>query len=335
MVTDHPTQWESPDASPAAESAAAPPAIAYGGFWRRFVAYMADSLILGLLFVPVAVPLVLDPGGILWVILLVVVALLGIAYFPFFWARTGSTPAMAALGLRVVRADDGRVISVLRAIGRYLGFALATIPLYIGLIWAAFEPRKRGWHDMLAGTVVIRIPEASKGKRVATYVAAALGLVAILVVPTAVAFFVTLASLTAEVGQDAPGFDAGAPIAAPTTMAFTDLRIGHCFNPTADFLEVSVEGVPCDDPHIYELVAVRELPAGEYPATIAAQDELATSACQQSVLQYVGLSRADDVYISYIGLFEADWQAGDRRVWCIVHNEGVTPVEGSAQDGWR
>jgi uncharacterized RDD family membrane protein YckC len=27
--------------------------------------------------------------------------------------------------------------------------------LYIGLIWVAFEPRKRGWHDMMADTVVI------------------------------------------------------------------------------------------------------------------------------------------------------------------------------------
>jgi uncharacterized RDD family membrane protein YckC len=27
----------------------------------------------------------------------------------------------------------------------------------IGFIWAAFEPRKRAWHDMAAGTVVIHI----------------------------------------------------------------------------------------------------------------------------------------------------------------------------------
>jgi uncharacterized RDD family membrane protein YckC len=26
----------------------------------------------------------------------------------------------------------------------------------MGLLWVAFDPRKQGWHDKLAGTVVIR-----------------------------------------------------------------------------------------------------------------------------------------------------------------------------------
>jgi uncharacterized RDD family membrane protein YckC len=26
----------------------------------------------------------------------------------------------------------------------------------LGIIWVAFDPRKQGWHDKLAGTVVVR-----------------------------------------------------------------------------------------------------------------------------------------------------------------------------------
>jgi len=39
---------------------------------------------------------------------------------------------------------------------RFIGFIIADACLTIGLIWAAFDSRKRGWHDMIGGTVVIR-----------------------------------------------------------------------------------------------------------------------------------------------------------------------------------
>jgi uncharacterized RDD family membrane protein YckC len=38
---------------------------------------------------------------------------------------------------------------------RYLGFTVAGLVCYLGLIWAAFDDRKQGWHDKLANTVVI------------------------------------------------------------------------------------------------------------------------------------------------------------------------------------
>ena len=43
-----------------------------------------------------------------------------------------------------------------RALGRFLGYLISTIALYIGLIWAAFDPRKQGWHDKIASTFVVR-----------------------------------------------------------------------------------------------------------------------------------------------------------------------------------
>jgi uncharacterized RDD family membrane protein YckC len=63
---------------------------------------------------------------------------------------------MVFFGLRVVRSADGGRVGLQRAMLRLVGFLLAAIPLEIGLVWAAFDERKRGWHDMVAGTVVIR-----------------------------------------------------------------------------------------------------------------------------------------------------------------------------------
>ena len=39
---------------------------------------------------------------------------------------------------------------------RYLGYYVSAIPFGLGLLWVAFDPRKQGWHDKMAGTVVVR-----------------------------------------------------------------------------------------------------------------------------------------------------------------------------------
>jgi len=30
------------------------------------------------------------------------------------------------------------------------------LPLFLGIVWVAFDRRKQGWHEKLAGTVVVR-----------------------------------------------------------------------------------------------------------------------------------------------------------------------------------
>jgi uncharacterized RDD family membrane protein YckC len=58
--------------------------------------------------------------------------------------------------MQVVGVADGNKIDVVRGLLRYVGIILSIIPLFLGLIWAAFDPRKQGWHDKMAQTVVIR-----------------------------------------------------------------------------------------------------------------------------------------------------------------------------------
>ena len=125
----------------------------FAGFWIRFVALIIDW------FIVLAIVIVLA----ITVIGLLAVIPVGIGYFPFLWWKRGATFGQSALGLRVVRAIDGGPIDGGMAVIRALVFWGETITaswLFIGVIgfaWAAFEPRKRAWHDMAAGTVVIHI----------------------------------------------------------------------------------------------------------------------------------------------------------------------------------
>ena len=82
--------------------------------------------------------------------------LMVLIYFVFFWTLVGYTPGKALLGLRIVR-QDGRPLSVGRALFRYLGYWVSAIPLFMGFIWILFDRQHEGWHDKLANTHVVYI----------------------------------------------------------------------------------------------------------------------------------------------------------------------------------
>ncbi|MEE9336167.1 MAG: RDD family protein [Granulosicoccaceae bacterium] len=73
-----------------------------------------------------------------------------------FWFFFGATPGKMLLGLKIVRASDSSKIGIGRSILRFLAYIPATVILGIGFIWAAFDKRKQGLHDKIAGTVVIK-----------------------------------------------------------------------------------------------------------------------------------------------------------------------------------
>jgi uncharacterized RDD family membrane protein YckC len=73
-----------------------------------------------------------------------------------FWIYKSATPGKMMLHLHIVDAKSGCKPSTMQFVGRYLGYYVAAIPLFLGFVWVAFDKRKQGWHDKLAGTVVIR-----------------------------------------------------------------------------------------------------------------------------------------------------------------------------------
>ena len=91
-------------------------------------------------------------------------ALLSLAYSVFFHGFTGRTPGKALAGIEV-RTGDGAAIGWDRAILRWLGAALGLACAGVGIVWALFEPRRRGWADLISGTVVA-LPRRGPGTEV-------------------------------------------------------------------------------------------------------------------------------------------------------------------------
>lgn len=135
---------------------AAPAAVsgAKAGFWIRFLAIFIDGVILAVIQLIIASILgssTSGRGGI--------GTLLGLIYYVFFWSSAspwpGQTIGNKLLNIRVIKTD-GSDLSLVVALIRYVGLVVSILVIFIGVIWAAFDPNKQGWHDKIAGTYVIK-----------------------------------------------------------------------------------------------------------------------------------------------------------------------------------
>ena len=134
----------------------------YAGFWQRAVALLIDWLIV----VVIAMPIIVVTFGAAYFSLdpvrrsgdLAIAAVVG-AIIVGFWRYCGATPGKLAVGVRIVDAATGGPPSTLRLVIRLLCYVVSALPFYLGFLWAAFDRRKQGWHDKIAGTVVIQEPD--------------------------------------------------------------------------------------------------------------------------------------------------------------------------------
>ena len=76
-------------------------------------------------------------------------------YCGAFWALTGQTPGQRLLKIGVVD-HHGKTPSLLAVVIRVLAQAVALAPAALGWIWLAIDREKRGWHDHLARTWVVK-----------------------------------------------------------------------------------------------------------------------------------------------------------------------------------
>ncbi|WP_422464133.1 MULTISPECIES: RDD family protein [unclassified Endozoicomonas] len=133
----------------------------YAGFWVRFGASIIDSLIIFGVTLP-------------WLMMIY-----GEQYFysedfiqggsdfllsyvmPFvatvlFWVYKSATPGKMAIKAIVVDEKTGNKPTIQQSVIRYIGYFLSMLPIFLGFFWVAWDGKKQGWHDKLAGTVVIR-----------------------------------------------------------------------------------------------------------------------------------------------------------------------------------
>jgi uncharacterized RDD family membrane protein YckC len=133
------------------------PGVEFAGHGARLVAYVVDILIQGALSIAVFLGTLVATAAFPPFFILGIVGWFAItvAYFPYFWARSGQTPGMKVMGIKVVRDADGGPVTQGEAILRLVGYWVSGFVFYIGFIWIFIDSRRRGWHDLIAGTVVI------------------------------------------------------------------------------------------------------------------------------------------------------------------------------------
>jgi uncharacterized RDD family membrane protein YckC len=149
--------------------------VEYAGFWRRFVAYIIDRIIIGIpasilvmaMVVPSIVamcnrnwdvediPVAIVTFIICWIWLAMVIVIAHVLYFTWFESsRFQATPGKMVLGI-IVTDIQGQRISFLRALGRNAGKILSHVIFSIGFILAGVTAKKQALHDMLADCLVV------------------------------------------------------------------------------------------------------------------------------------------------------------------------------------
>ena len=128
--------------------ASLPEVLAYprAGIWPRIAAGFLDIVLVGIGFGLVGGP----PQGFL----------VALAYFTAMWTWKGTTVGGVVVGLKVVRLD-GQPVSITVALVRCLACMFGVMIFFLGFLWIAWDDEKQGWHDKIAGTVVLRLPRGT------------------------------------------------------------------------------------------------------------------------------------------------------------------------------
>jgi uncharacterized RDD family membrane protein YckC len=155
----------------AATSALAPAAVT-----TRVIAYIIDAIILGLLGIILLGAIITDITIVGNIARAIIYAVLGFLYFGYTWTAWRASPGQRILGLMTVNAADGAaltwnqatmrwaflfgpsVLNSLFPVGGALGaiVSLVVLAYYIYLLYTtAQDPRKQGFHDKQANTLVI------------------------------------------------------------------------------------------------------------------------------------------------------------------------------------
>jgi uncharacterized RDD family membrane protein YckC len=83
---------------------------------------------------------------------------ISVIYYVRAWSTSGQTVGKTLLGVKVV-TKDGSYPSGGKAFLRYIGYFVSGIVLSIGFLWVAFDRKRQGWHDKIAGTYVIYVED--------------------------------------------------------------------------------------------------------------------------------------------------------------------------------
>ncbi len=137
----------------------------YAGFWRRLAADLIDNLVLlpvMSFLAPTEWPARPSLGTLTRALgahpvhqLLGLLA--GLAYSIFFWIKFLGTPGKLLMGCRLVDASTLGPLSVRQSLVRNLGYLVSYATLGLGFLWIAWDKRKQGLPDKMAGSLVLYV----------------------------------------------------------------------------------------------------------------------------------------------------------------------------------
>ena len=113
------------------------------GFWLRFAATFLDFLLIGAASIVVHLP--------------VFFLFAWVAYHVGMWTWKGTTIGGIVFGIKIFRRD-GRPLDFAVALVRSLASFFSFLVLAIGFFWAGWNRERLSWHDMIAGTIVVKMP---------------------------------------------------------------------------------------------------------------------------------------------------------------------------------
>jgi uncharacterized RDD family membrane protein YckC len=119
-----------------------------GAFLERLAAFALDAILVAI--VNGVLDLTNRDGA--FVILLV-------TYHVVFWAWKGTTIGGIICQLRIVRVD-GQSLTFSDAVVRALTGIFSAGALGIGFLWILRDEQRQSWHDLVAGTYVVKVPRA-------------------------------------------------------------------------------------------------------------------------------------------------------------------------------
>lgn len=134
----------------------------YVGFWLRFIAFLIDS-VAAMFVLAVVGTILLGPSPEIDLENLgdalsraSIESVLTAILFVAFWVYFASTPGKMIFDAYIVDEKTLGRASVGKLVARYLCYYLSILVFGLGFIWIAIDGRKQGWHDKIAGTLVIK-----------------------------------------------------------------------------------------------------------------------------------------------------------------------------------
>lgn len=136
--------------------------VRYAGFWLRVAAYIIDAICLNIVmfvimfFVGILIAVIGRSSEMLLNLIIWTLSFgLAILYEVFFVRAYDATPGKLAVGVKILMAN-GDKLTVGRIIGRYFAKILSGLVFCIGFMMAGWDDQKRGLHDMLCETRVVK-----------------------------------------------------------------------------------------------------------------------------------------------------------------------------------